>query len=93
MGYPVVPKRFTRNDFEKELTKHKKNIEEIDGLIRNGLVKSDDYLYTLDDVVKICTSVAGGFWDNGSLQPTQNNAWARAMRSKQIKEIIKQAFT
>lgn len=93
MGYPVVPKRFTRNDFEIELTQHKKSLDNIKEMIDNNLLKADDYLYTLDDVVKICSKVAGGFWDNASLQPQQNNSWGRAMRNKQIKEFIKKAFT
>jgi hypothetical protein len=87
------PKRFTRNDFETELTKHKKSVEEIQDLIKRGVIKPDDYLYTLDDVLQISYRVSGGFWDNATLQPTLTNSWGRSMRSKQIKEIIKQAFT
>ncbi len=90
---PYIPKRYTRNDFETALTAHKKTVKEVQELTENGVLKPEDYLYTLDDVVKICITVAWGFWDNATLQPTLTNTWGRSMRSKQTKEIIKEAFT
>lgn len=92
-----MPKRrgdYNRISFETAVSANKRTLAEVDDMRRKGTIKDDDYLFTLEDLLKICESPAVGFYNLAAIQSNPLGKWSmRDFRPTLVREIIKEAFS
>jgi hypothetical protein len=83
---------FKRAQFETLLNKNKRLFKDLEKLRAKGLLNDDDFVFTLDDVIKISEGVAMGFWNNCAIQQNPETAWSKGVRGRSIRAYIRDAF-
>lgn len=88
-----IKKVFTRNDFENAITSRKKTLKDLKVLQDKELLKENDYLFTLQDVIEISMDVSIGFWKNCILRSGIEGRTLPEAGWKERIKIIQEAFT
>lgn len=83
--------RFTRQHFERVVSKHQKSFAEISNQYPNTIT-DNDALFTIEDLIEICRLVAKGMWENAAMSEKPNSKWGQEYRSKVIRKVILEAF-
>lgn len=89
-----MPKKlkFTRLHFETAVSKHHRLYKDVQDLYNKEILKPQDPLFTLEDLIAICRIVGKGMWENAGLLESPNSKWGQEYRSKVINRVILEAF-
>lgn len=82
-----------RKEFESFVEKHKRLAEEIKEEMDMGIIRPNNWLFTLDEVKAIAFRVYQGAWANCRKQGNPKSDWNRKMGRQSAKQIIDDAWT
>lgn len=82
-----------RNKFEIFVEQNATSVEDFLEMVKQGKIEKNQWVFTLDQVVKICDRAAMGIFYNARKLPNPKGKWATEAIRKQVTKIITDAFS
>jgi hypothetical protein len=91
-GQRVGARRFDRADFEAVTSANSHTVSEVIEMLKKGLIREDDYVFTMDGVKAIAHDTYKGGWNNCREQENPKTDWSRQVRNTDARTMINEAF-